>query len=104
MNEAGNSGAPRNSFLKHESTSSFMLDYKKLLFDTIKFWWLFAITVPLALLIVYVMHRYTQPIYRASMTLLMEERGSENSQNNMMEGFGLSSGMRTLDNQIAILR
>ena len=104
MNDAVNSGNNKSNYLKHESASPIMLDYKKLLFDALKFWWLFAITIPLALLVVIMYHRYTQPIYRASMTLLMEERGSENAQNSMMEGFGLSSGMRSLDNQIAILR
>jgi len=104
MSETGNTGTHKTNYLRHESASPFMLDYKKILLDVLKFWWLFAITVPLALFIVYMMHRYTQPIYRTSMTLLMEERGSEKPQNSMMEGFGLSSGMRSLDNQIAIMR
>lgn len=104
MNETGSTGTHKSHFLKHDSASPLMLDYKKLLFDALRFWWLFSITIPLALFAVYMMHRYTQPIYRASMTLLMEERGSDKPQNSMMEGFGLSSGMRSLDNQIAILR
>ena len=104
MTEPQNTANKKNSYLKHDTTSPLMIDYKKMLFEAIKYWWLFAITLFLALFIVFMIHRYIQPIYRASMTLLMEERGSENTQNNMMEGFGLSSGMRSLDNQIAILR
>ncbi|WP_234408754.1 Wzz/FepE/Etk N-terminal domain-containing protein [Marinilabilia salmonicolor] len=86
-----------------QQSSQFMLDYKKLLIDLLRFWWLFAITIPLALGIVFAIHRYSSPIYRASMSLLMEERGTENSRESMMEGFGLTPGQRNLDNQIAVL-
>jgi tyrosine-protein kinase Etk/Wzc len=84
-------------------TPLFVLDYKKILFDLLHFWWLFAITIPLALGIVFALHRYSTPVYRASMSMLMEERGSEMPQNDMMEGFGLTPGQRSLDNQIAVL-
>ena len=81
----------------------FDLDFKKLLFDLLRFWWLFIITVSLSLLVVWAIHRYTVPVYRASMTLLMEDRGSNQSNTDMMQGFGLTPGMSNVDNQIAIL-
>ncbi len=83
---------------------SLVLDYKKVLNDIFRFWWLFIVTIALSMLSIYIIHRYTQPVYRASMTILMEERGTESPQSSMMEGFGLSSGFRNIDNQIAILR
>jgi tyrosine-protein kinase Etk/Wzc len=95
-----NNSAGRQS---HEQPPQFMLDYKKLIFDLLRFWWLFAITIPLAWGTVYSIHRYTNPVYRASMSLLMEERGSERTKDNMMEGFGLTPGQRNMDNQIAVL-
>lgn len=82
----------------------FIIDYKKLVADFVRFWWLFLVIVILALSIVQIKHRYTQPIYRASLSILMDERGAETPQNDMMEGFGLSSAMRAIENQIAILR
>lgn len=85
------------------SSSMFNLDYKKLLLDLRTFWWLFVITIPLALSIVWVIHRYSIPVYMASMKILMEERGSDVSQTDMMEGFGLTPAMRNVDNQIALL-
>ncbi|MDI9538243.1 MAG: Wzz/FepE/Etk N-terminal domain-containing protein, partial [Bacteroidota bacterium] len=85
------------------SNTGITLDYKKLISDVIRFWWLFVITISLALFVVYMIHRYTQPVYRASLVLLVDERGSDKTQANMMEGFGLSTAMRTLENQIAIL-
>jgi tyrosine-protein kinase Etk/Wzc len=94
-----------NTPLKSDANPAFFLDYKKIIADAIRFWWLFLITVSLALITVYIMHRYyRQPVYRATLTLLMEQRGSENPQSSMMEGFGLSTGMRSIDNQIAIMR
>lgn len=95
-----NTGSP----IRSDAPSHFALDYKKLLLDLLRFWWLFVIAVMVALFIVQMKHRYAQPVYRASLTLLMEERGTEKPQSNMMEGFGLSSAMRAVENQIAILR
>ncbi|SFE51111.1 polysaccharide biosynthesis tyrosine autokinase [Thermophagus xiamenensis] len=89
--------------LQADNTTQFMLDYRKLLHDLITFWWLFAITIPLALGIVFIIHRYSTPIYQATMSILMEERGSDRSQDDMMEGFGLTPGQRNMDNQIAVL-
>ena len=92
---------PQNQ--NQDNSSAFSLDYKKLLRDLMKFWWLFLITIPLAISSVYVMHRYTTNIYSASMRILMEERGANTQQSDMMEGFGLTPGMRNVDNQLAVL-
>ncbi len=92
---------PRTS--TSEGNHQFMLDYKKLLFDAISYWWLFAISIFLAFGVAYAIHRYSNPIYMATARLLMEERGTEIPQSNMMEGFGLTPGQRNLDNQIAVL-
>ncbi len=91
------------SKLSSESGLNFNLDYKKLIRDVIQFWWLFLITIPLAIGSVYGLHRWVTPIYSASMRIIMEERGENNPQNDMMEGFGLTPGMRNVDNQIALL-
>ncbi len=80
-----------------------IIDYKKLIADILSYWWLFVVAVLLALATVYIIHRYTPAVYRSSLTLLVDERGSDKTQANMMEGFGLSSAMRTIENQIAIL-
>ncbi|MCA1745158.1 MAG: polysaccharide biosynthesis tyrosine autokinase, partial [Bacteroidales bacterium] len=89
--------------LKSDTGTGFVIDYKKLLADLLRFWWLFVITLSLSLFTVYMIHRYAQPVYRAALTLLVEERGSDKPQSNMMEGFGLSTAMRSIENQIAIL-
>ncbi|MFW6203079.1 MAG: GumC family protein, partial [Marinilabilia sp.] len=86
-----------------EHAPQFMIDYRKLFFDLLRFWWLFAITIPLAWGAVHIAHRYITPVYSAKMSILMEERGEDNPKEDMMEGFGLTPGQRNLDNQIAVL-
>ncbi|NPA36019.1 MAG: tyrosine protein kinase, partial [Chlorobi bacterium] len=87
------------------SSSGFMfdLDLKKLVFDLLKFWWLFIISISISLLVVWSIHRYTIPVYKASMKLLLEVRGGQNSKGDMMQGFGLTPGLSNIENQIAIL-
>ena len=102
MNVLNNKDLQRPSNLKLDN-SGFNLDYKKIFFEIIQYWWLFLITLTLSFGTVYVIHRYTKPTYIARMSMLIEVRGSEQPQNNMMEGFGLSSSMKQIDNQIAIL-
>ncbi|MDG5800561.1 polysaccharide biosynthesis tyrosine autokinase [Marinilabiliaceae bacterium ANBcel2] len=97
------SNSSKKNPLTSDATSPFLIDYKKLLVDLLRFWWLFVIAIVIALTAVYIMHRYSQPVYRAGLRLLMEERGTEQPKSDMMEGFGLSSAMRSLENQVAIL-
>lgn len=79
------------------------LDPKKLVNDLLRFWWLFLITIPLCYGVVEIVHRYSIPVYGASMTVIVDERGENDSKASMMEGFGLTPGMRNVDNQIAVL-
>ncbi len=81
----------------------FNLDIKRFVHDIIQYWWLFAITLPISVFSVFMAHRYIQPVYRATITLLMEERGDIMPQSDIMQGFGLTPGQRSVDNQIAIL-
>ena len=85
------------------NTSLFNIDVKRFIRDLIQYWWLFAITVPISLLSVFMVHRYVQPVYSATITLLMEERGDIMPKADIMQGFGLTPGQRSVDNQIAIL-
>ncbi len=93
----------RNSMIKREAGTQFIIDYRKLFIEIVRYWWLFLVTIGLSLAIVTIKHRYAQPVYSAYMTILMEDRGNENPQSDMMGGFGLSSAMRSLENQMAIL-
>nr|WP_321452413.1 polysaccharide biosynthesis tyrosine autokinase [uncultured Carboxylicivirga sp.] len=83
--------------------SGLNFDTKRFLFDLLHFWWLFAITIPLCFTFAYFIHRYTPPTFRASISLLIEERGEKMPNSNMMEGFGLTPGQQNMENQMAIL-
>lgn len=83
--------------------NGFSLDYRKLWSDFLRFWWLYLITLPVSYLVVEILHRYSVPVYSASMTVIVDERGETDSKTSMMEGFGLTPGMRNVDNQIAVL-
>ncbi|MCU4165545.1 GumC family protein [Carboxylicivirga caseinilyticus] len=87
----------------NNQSSGFNFDTKHFLFDLLHYWWLFAITVPLSIAIVYTAHRYIQPTYRASISLLIEEKGEKMPTGNMMEGFGLTPGQQNIENQMAVL-
>lgn len=83
--------------------SGINIDPKKLLNDLLRFWWLFLISLPLCYAVVEILHRYSIPVYGASMTVIVDERGEKDSKSSMMEGFGLTGGMSSVDNQIAVL-
>ncbi len=82
---------------------SFNIDYRKLINDFLKYWWLFAITIPISLGIVFVKLRYTIPIYNASIKLLIEEKNNDLHKSDMMSGFVLTPGLSNVENQIALL-
>lgn len=86
-----------------DSSLGLNLDIKRLIADVLHFWWLFALFISLSLGVVFVIHRYSVPVYSTTMALLMEERGTDRPQSDMMEGFGLTPGQSGIDNQIAIL-
>ncbi len=97
----------RKEYVESESDDSFInIDFRKLLADVVRYWWVFLITIAIAVTAVKLYHRYHTPVYRSSMTIIIDESGngsSSSAQSNLMEGFALSSGMRNLENQVAIL-
>ncbi|MFO8000515.1 MAG: polysaccharide biosynthesis tyrosine autokinase [Marinilabilia sp.] len=80
-------------------------DIKKMVRLVWKHWYLFAISIPFFLGAVYLYHRYTQPVYRGSVTMLLKNEPDRVLNDvNLMEGFGLSPEVRNLENQSFIIR
>jgi len=80
-------------------------DIRKIVQLIVQNWYLFLIFVPLCLASVWIYHRYTVPVYRASITMIFkidQERSFSNSV--LTEGFGLSPEMRSFENQSFIIR
>lgn len=93
-----------NSESRQNTGFQFYINYKLLLQDALKYWWLFVVSLFVSLAVIYFVLRYSIPMYQASSSILIEEKPSSAPvQENMMEGFGLTPGMRSVDNQIAIL-
>ncbi len=68
-------------------------------------WYLFAIALPLCLGGVYIYHRYSTPVYKASVTMLFKNNPERSmSEIDLMEGFGLSPEVRNIENQSFIIR
>lgn len=80
-------------------------DIRKILRLVLRNWYLFVIFVPLGLGSAWVYHRYTVPVYRASITMLFKVDQERNfSASVLTEGFGLSPEMRSFENQSFIIR
>lgn len=92
---------------EQQEESFFNIDFKKLFSDVLHLWWLFVIAIVVALIVVHIYHKYTAPVYRSELTLIIDQdatsQSNVSSQQNMIDGFMLTPGMRNIDNQIAIL-
>ncbi|NQV03562.1 MAG: hypothetical protein HQ542_13010, partial [Bacteroidia bacterium] len=79
------------------------IDYKVILFKFYRYWYFFAITIFIALIIAFVFNKYSKPIYEVKTTVLIKDK-SENKLNpqNIM-GLGMLNDMQNLQNEIGIL-
>lgn len=72
----------------------------RLLKSAMHFWYIFAITITIALSSAFIYNRYATIIYNGSTTILLKEKEySSQMQLELTEGFGLSSEMNNLENQ-----
>ncbi len=82
-----------------------LFDINRIVRLLVKNWYLFVISFPLCLGAVFIYHRYTVPVYKASTTLLLKSSEQQTlSPTGLMEGFGLSPEMRSVENQSFIIR
>lgn len=86
-----------------EEESSF--DYKSWLFHFLQYWYLFLIAVLLAFGVAAYKNRSWIPAYATSGTILLEGRASGGGGGTaIMQGFGLQSGYRDMQNQVVMMR
>jgi len=69
----------------------------------IHFWWLFAICIAVALAASYFKNRTWIESYLSTGTVIIEESKYGANSQNLMQGFGIESGYRNVDNQIVML-
>ncbi len=82
-----------------------LFDLNRILLLLKKNWYLFLISIPICVGSVYAYHRYTVPVYQARATLLLKSGEKRSiSQSDLIEGFGLSPEVRSVENQTFIIR
>ncbi|MGQ1946490.1 polysaccharide biosynthesis tyrosine autokinase [Geofilum sp. OHC36d9] len=80
-------------------------DIRKMTRLALSYWYLFVICFFLSLSAVWLYHRYTLPVYKASVTILFKDDSNQDlSRSVITEGFGLSAEMRSIENQSFIIR
>lgn len=85
--------------------SDTLFDLNRILFLLKKNWYLFVISIPLCLGMVYLFHRYTVPVYQAKATLLLKSGESHSiTRSELIEGVGLSPEDRSVENQMFVIR
>jgi tyrosine-protein kinase Etk/Wzc len=82
-----------------------MLDLKKIFQMVFSSWKFFLIAMIVALICAFIYVTYTIPTYKVSANLLIneEKKGVSMGNDQLLEGFGLGSGSKNLDNQLMVL-
>lgn len=78
------------------------IDVWKILNLILDYWWLFAISVSIGLIISYSYIWFSPPIYHATTTVLVEDSGNDISQS-ILDQVGVGGKKRNIENEIAIL-
>ncbi|MDZ7776200.1 MAG: polysaccharide biosynthesis tyrosine autokinase [Bacteroidales bacterium] len=79
------------------------IDFKALFFKIINNWYLFVITVFIALAVAFLFNKYSKTVYEVSTTVLVQdEQGSISTQE--LIGLNLSGDKQNLENEIGILK
>jgi len=79
------------------------VDYKLILFKFYRYWYFFAVTIFIALIIAFIFNKYTKPVYEVKTSVLIKDK-SENKMNPQdIIGLGLFNNMQNLQNEIGVL-
>ena len=80
------------------------IDIKALFFKFYRYWYLFALTVFVTLIIAFVFNKYTASIYEVSSTVLIQDKQSSSFDVQSLIGFGMGKAQQNLENEIGILQ
>ncbi len=86
----------------NEEESSF--DFKEWLFHFLRYWYLFAIGIFVALGASYLKNRSWLPSYQTAATMILENSNTGSRNASFMQGFGVQAGYRNLNNQVIMLQ
>lgn len=96
-------GTPGQTFTPQHKNDTFT--FHRIIQLAIRYWYFFIISLPISLIAVMIMHRYSQPVYQASCTLLFKsEDKNEVITSELINGIGLSPEARNIENQTFLIR
>ncbi|MBU2466964.1 MAG: hypothetical protein KJ615_11515, partial [Bacteroidetes bacterium] len=78
------------------------IDLKALFFKFTRFWYLFAISIFIALLVAFLFNKYTKPVYEVKTSVLVKDDKTKMDPSALLGGLGLST-QQNLQNEIGIL-
>jgi len=79
------------------------IDIKALFFKFVRYWYLFALTVFVAIVVAFLFNKYTNPVYEVKTTILVKDEKGALSAASMLGGLGLSNTQQNVENEIGIL-
>ena len=79
------------------------IDIKALFFKFISHWYLFALTLFVAVIVAFMFNKYTRPVYEVNTTVLVKDEGGALNPSDMLGGLGLSNNQQNVENEIGIL-
>ena len=93
----------KQAYTPRQANEEQTIDIKQLLFTALHYWYLFVIAVAVALVISFIINRYSTKIYQTSGTVLIKEgRGGYDATSIMTSSsFG---NYQNIDNEIAVLK
>ena len=79
------------------------VDYKVLLFKFYRYWYFFAITVFIALIIAFIFNKYTSPVFEVKTSILIKDKSENKLNAQSIMGLGGMNNMQNLQNEIGVL-
>ena len=79
------------------------VDYKVILFKFYRYWYFFAVTICIALIVAFIFNKYTKEVYEVKTTVLVKDKSENKINPQDLLGMGLFNNMQNLQNEIGIL-
>ena len=93
----------KQAYMPRQANEEQTIDIKQLLYTALHYWYLFAIAVVVALVIGFIVNRYSTKVYQTAGTVLIKEGRSGFDATSIMTSNNYGSS-QNLDNEIAILK
>ena len=80
------------------------IDIKALFFKFISHWYLFALTIFVAVIVAFMFNKYTSPVYEVNTTVLVKDEKGALDPSAMLGGLGLSNNQQNVENAVNVYK